>query len=220
MPSAKRYKFPGSQFRVQIGFLATKAITAVTNDDPANVSSVAHGLEDGTPVKVAGVVGMTELNGNLYVVQEGATANDLDLIGVDSTDYTAYISDGTLAPADMSPFCELQNFNQQDGAADEYEATTICSKAKEFEVGLSDPGTMQLDYLAALNSPIQVAMRAAKRSGEILAFDLLFPKDGGRVVALGSVQSQNLTGGNGGLWQGSATIRLTGEIYVFEGGVA
>ena len=87
---------------------------------------------------------------------------------------------------------------------------------KEFEVGLSDSGTLQLDYLFAPHQPVQAAMRAAKKSGDIIAFLLTMPKDGGRLLAFGSVQQQSVTGSNGALWSGSATVRLTGEIVVLE----
>lgn len=215
MPASKRYKFPGSKFRVQIGLGAPVAITGITAANPPVLTAAAHGVDPGTPGKIADVVGMVELNGNLYVA-DAPTEGTLELVGVDATGYTAYGSGGTFAPATMSNFCELTNYNQQDGSADEYDATTICSTAKEFEVGLSDPGTMQLDYLLAPNSAIQSALRAAKRSGEIIALELEFPKDGGRVIALGSVQQQSMSGGNGSLHTGSATIRLTGDVIVLE----
>lgn len=216
MSTGKRYKFPGSQFAVQIGLAATVAVTAVTQADPGVVSAAAHGLDPGDVFKLDAIVGMTELNGSLYVAGEDSTTGTLELLGTDTTGYTAYVSGGTVAPVTFSNYCELTAYNQQDGAADEYDATTICSTVKEFEVGLSDSGTLQLDYLFAPNQPVQAALRAAKKSGEILAFRLALPKDGGTLLCFGSVQQQSVTGSNGSLWSGSATVRLTGEIVVLE----
>lgn len=211
MSQGKRYKFPGSSFAVQTGLAATTAITAITQANPGVVSSAAHGLLEGDVAKLAAIVGMTQLNNNLYVVDDPA-AGTFELMDTDTTDYTAYTSGGTVAKVNFTNFCELTNYNQQDGAADEYDATTICSTVKEFEVGLSDPGTLQIDYLYAGAQPVQAALKAAKISGDIIAFKLQLPKDGGTIICFGSVQQQSLTGGNGSLWVGSATIRLTGDI--------
>ena len=52
----------------------------------------------------------------------------------------------------------------QSGGADQYDASTICSDAKEFEQGLSDSGTLQLDFNWAGNQAVQTAIRNAGRS--------------------------------------------------------
>src|SRR6478736_470686 len=199
MSKGKRYKFPGSKFAVMTGLAATTAITAITQANPGVVSSAAHGLLDGDVVKLAGILGMTQLNDNLYVADDAA-AGTFELLDTDTTGYTAYTSGGTAAKVLFTDFCELTNYNQQDGAADELDATTICSTAKEFESGLQDPGTLQLDYLYAGSQPVQAALKAAKKSGDIVAFKLELPKDGGTIITFGSVQQQSLTGGNGALW--------------------
>ena len=213
MPQGKRYKFQGSSLSVQTGFSATKAITAVTKANPAVVSSTAHGLVEGTVGKIAAIVGMIELNGGLYVVDNPLTGT-FELAGVNSTNYGTYTSGGTFAPVVFSPFCEVTNINQQDGTADEIDATTICSTAKEFEVGLSDSGSLTLDYNYAGAEAVQAALRAAKKSGDTIAFQLVLPGTGGTLIMLGSVQQQSITGGVNGIYTGSATIKLTGEIFV------
>lgn len=74
----------------------TKFITAVTQANPAVVTTnIAHGYANGDIVEIVGVVGMTELNGNLYTVA-GATSTTFQLSGIDSTGYTAYSSAGTI----------------------------------------------------------------------------------------------------------------------------
>lgn len=213
MPQGKRYKFQGSTFAVQTGLGSTDAITAITAANPPVVTSTAHGNLEGDVGQIAGVVGMTELNGNLYVVDD-PTANTFELADVDASAYAAYVSGGTFAPVVFSPFCELTGVNQQDGQADEIEVSTICSTAKEFEIGLGDSGTVQLDFNWAGNETVQAALRAAKRSGAITAFRVTFPGTGGKVVMLGYVQSMSFAGQVNGVWTASATIKLTGNIFV------
>jgi len=74
------------------------AITGATQDDndptPCTITSNGHGLANGDRVTIASVVGMTELNGNMYTVV-GVTANTFGLTGIDASGYTAYGSGGT-----------------------------------------------------------------------------------------------------------------------------
>lgn len=207
------FKFNGSTFAVQTGFAATKTITDIDSTDPALVTSTAHGLIDGAVGKIAAVVGMIEVNGGLYVVDNSAT-NAFELAGVDATGYSAYVSGGTFAPATFSNFCELTGVNQQDGTADRTEVTSICSNAKEFVTGLSDSGTLSLDFNWAGNQPVQAALRAAKKAGTVLSYEVGFPEDGGKAIMFGTVSATSFQGAVNGVWKGSATIQLTGEIFV------
>lgn len=74
---------------------ATKAITGITKANPGNVTAVAHGYTTGDVVKIAGVVGMTEVN-NLYFTII-VTGVDNFTIGVNTSAYTVYSSGGTAA---------------------------------------------------------------------------------------------------------------------------
>lgn len=213
MATGKRYKFQGTTFQVGTGYGATDTITAISQANPAVVTATAHGNAEADVVKIAGVVGMTELNGNHYVVDDPA-ANTFELAGVDSTGYTAYTSGGTAAPVTFSNFCELTGVQQQDGQADEIEVTTICSTAKEFEIGLSDSGTVQLDFNWAGNQAVQAAMRAAKVAGTVVPLRITFPGDGGKVVMLGYIQAMSFSGQVNGVWTATAQFKLTGDIFV------
>lgn len=212
MAQGKRFKFTGSSFQVQIGYAATKVITAITKANPGVVSSTAHGLLAGAVGKIAAVVGMTEVNGGMYVVQNPVTGT-FELAGTDTTNYTTYTSGGTFAPATYSPMCELTSLTQQDGSADEIDVTTICSTAKEFEIGLSDSGSLTLEYNFAKAEAAQAALIAAKASGDIISFVITLPGTGGKIVLLGLVQQMGFNASNGTVWTGSATIKLTGPVY-------
>lgn len=213
MSSGLRFKFQGSEIRVSTGVGTAKAITGVSQADPGVVTAVAHGLPLGTVARIAGVVGMTELNSKLFVVDNPET-DDFELSGVDTTGYLAYTSGGTATPLAYTNFCELTGVDQQDGTSDEIDATTVCSTAKEFETGLGDSGTLTLNYNFAPSSDVQGAFREAKRAGDEVAVEIKFPKNGGTIVMIGSVQQSSFSGANGGLWTGSTQLKLTGEIFV------
>lgn len=216
MSAGVRYKFNGSSFSVQTGLAGGSplaGISAVTQADPAVVSSTVARTE-GEVVKITEVVGMTSLNGKLYVVDNPVAGVSFELAGEDTSNADAYVSGGKIDVAQFSNFCELTGANQQDGAADQIDATTVCSTAKEFEQGLSDSGTLQLDYNAAPGTTVQTALRAAKESGDQIAIKIVFPNSGGTIIMLGTVQQQSLSGAVGALWKGSATIKLSGPIFV------
>ncbi len=69
-------------------------ITAVTQANPAQVTSPNHHLLNGSIITISNVVGMTQLNGNTYTVTF-VDANNFTLNGVDSTAFGAYVSGGT-----------------------------------------------------------------------------------------------------------------------------
>jgi len=220
MSQGKRYKFQGSHFAVQTALATGKQITAISKADPAVVTAAGHGYVAGDVVRISGVDGMTELNGNEYVVAASLSSSTFSLEGVDSSGYGTFVnSSPTTAIAQkvtFTDFCELTGFNQQDGTADEIDVTTICSTAKEFEVGLSDAGSLTLDYNYAGNQTVQAALRAAKVAGTIIAFMLQLPNDGGTLIMFGSVQAQSISGSVSEVIKGSATIKLTGDIVVLE----
>lgn len=212
MAGGVRYKFQGSKIEVVTGSGSAKTITGISKANPAVVTSTAHGLASGDVVKIAAVVGMVEVNGGTYVIQN-LTANTFSLLGVDSTNYTTYGSGGTATPQTFSSMCELTGYNRQGGSAAEIDATTICSTATESESGLPDYGTTQLDYNFAPQNTIQLAIKAAFTAGSILPVRVTLPNSGGIMVQLGTVQQTSEQASNGSLWTGSLTIKNSGERY-------
>lgn len=73
----------------------SKAITAATQANPVALTVTAHGRTTGDPVQIDGVVGMTELNGDIYVCTV-VDVNTLTLNGVNGTAFAAYASGGTV----------------------------------------------------------------------------------------------------------------------------
>ena len=78
---------------------AAKTITAITNANPAVVTSAAHGFANGDDVFIDGVVGMTQVNARTFRVA-GAAANTFQLTdfggtNINSTGYGVYTSGGT-----------------------------------------------------------------------------------------------------------------------------
>ena len=213
MPGGQRYKFQGSTIAVSTGFGTARVITAVTKANPAVVSAAAHGGANGDIALIEAIVGMTELNNGLYVAS-GVATGTFALTDVDSTLFTTYVSGGTAKFATMSNFCELTGYNRSGGTSPEIAATSLCSTAQEFEVGLPDYGTTQFDFNFAPKSAIQLAINAAYKSGAAIAVRVVLPNAGGTVVQIGYVQQTSETASVNGLWTGSMTLRNTGNPVV------
>lgn len=217
MSSVSAYKFQGSQIQVSVGFTADSpapAITGITKANPAVVTSSSHGLSDGDVIRISGVVGMTEVNGKTFVVEE-LTTGTFALLGVDSTGYGTWASGGTWTEADFSNFCDLTNYNRQGGTSPEIQTTALCSTAQEYLLGLPDFGTTQIDYNFAPATAVQQAIQQAYLDGSIVAIKVTLPDSGGTRVQLGFVQQTSESAGVGGIWTGSMTLRNTGEPFDF-----
>ena len=78
-----------------------KVISGITAADPGVVTSTSHGFNDDDEVYIAGVVGMTELNAQFFLVANATThtftLTDIDGNDIDTSAYTAYASGGTVA---------------------------------------------------------------------------------------------------------------------------
>lgn len=74
-------------------------ISGASQANPGIITDVAHGYATGDWIQIANVAGMTQLNGNYYIVVK-LTANtysltDLNGVAVNTTGFGAYISGGT-----------------------------------------------------------------------------------------------------------------------------
>lgn len=85
-------------------------ITGATADEPVVITAASHGLGNGDRIKIIGVVGMTQLNGNFYIVKN-VTTNTFELTDedneeeIDGDSYTTYVSGGQIyfAPVGFDP---------------------------------------------------------------------------------------------------------------------
>lgn len=215
MSAGKRFKFQGSSIQVLTGFNGESptqhAITGITRADPAVVTSAAHGFLEGDVVRIFDVVGMEELNDEVFVVLN-PTTNTFELADVNSTAYGAWVSGGNIEIGFMSEFCELTSYNRSGGSSPEIDSTTVCSEAQEYELGLPDFGTTALEYnFAPLTSAVQVALHAFYLSGAKMAVKITLPRSGGIMLLLGFVQQESESASVGSLWKGSMTLRNTGN---------
>jgi hypothetical protein len=213
MTASKTFKFAGSTIAVLTGFSTNSPsldITGITKANPPVVTITAHGLVDGDVVKLHDIGGMTELNNEVAIVNV-LTSSTFELLGFDSTDNTTWTSGGQIDVGTFSNFCELTGYNRQGGSSAEIDSTSLCSTAKEYEIGLPDFGTTQLDFKFAPRTAIQLAIATFDESKDKMAVRVDLPKSGGRMVQLAFIQQTSEAAANGGIWTGSITVKNTGK---------
>jgi hypothetical protein len=88
------YKFLDSALTLD----SPDTISGATKADPVVITATGHSFSDGDFVRIQNVVGMTELNNNIYKVDNKAAntfeLNDADDNTIDGTGFTAYVSGG------------------------------------------------------------------------------------------------------------------------------
>ena len=87
-------------------FLSKKAITGITQANPAVVTAVGHGYSTGDIIIINGIVGMTQVNnsvnGQIYTITKTG-ADTFSLNGIDSSAYTAWSSAGYASLQNLLP---------------------------------------------------------------------------------------------------------------------
>jgi Flp pilus assembly protein TadG len=107
---------PGKSITDAIWKSGAKSITGITKANPAVVTSNNHGFSNGDRVFISGVSGMTQVNGKVYTVA-GATANTFQLSGANSSSYSKYKKNGTVAKC-ITNDCEVMVTAAGHGLAD------------------------------------------------------------------------------------------------------
>lgn len=200
----------GSVLAIGTGTGAAKNITAIALGNPTIITSAAHGLNNGDVVTLAGLTGVDAalLNG-LTVSVRNVTANTF-AVYVDTTGKTVTAA-GTATPVTFTNIANMKDFSGFDGSASEIDVTNLDSTAKEFRLGLTDPGqfTINIDYDSS--NAGHVALRAKQVSGVLSNFKLTLPNT--NVVTFnGFVKKFSLAGGVDAVAKTSCDIRISGAV--------
>jgi hypothetical protein len=214
----------GTRLGVQGGEVApvVAPITAITAANPP-VFTAANAFGDGDVVQIAGVEGMTEINGAVGVAT-GVTPTGFTLEGVDASAFTPYTSGGEatgIGTGNFDDVCEARNFTGFDGQASEIDVTTMCSDAMEFRPGLQDFGAFNFTMNYVPSDPAQKTMQDAKSKGTILWWRLVLPEDESG-VSMGMwlfqafVRQMTLSGGVNAALESNVVLRITGAPIFVE----
>lgn len=210
MPTSSAISAQGSKLQIGTGTGGAKTITAIALGYPTILTSAAHGFQNGDVVTFAGLTGADAalFNGLTFSVRD-ITTNTF-AVKVDTTGKTVTAA-GTATPVTFTYVGNLKDFNGFDGSASEIDVTNMDSTAKEFVLGLTDPGqfSINIDYDSA--NAGHVALRAKQISGILSNFKLTLPN--ATVVTFnGFVKKFSLAGGVDAVAKTAVDIRISGAV--------
>jgi hypothetical protein len=135
----------GSTLQVGNGTGSAKTITGVAVGSPTILTITAHGFANGDVVALAALTGADAalLNGQNVVVQN-KTTNTI-MVEIDTTGKTITAGSGTATPVQWTTVNNWKTWSGFDGQASVIDVTNLSSTAKEFVLGIVDPGTIQLE---------------------------------------------------------------------------
>lgn len=186
----------GSTLKISTGSGGAVNITSVDLANPCRVgfASVAS-FNKGDVVAIAGIAGTTQLNGNSYVVQYVDTvAKKITLAGVDGSAYTAWSAGGTATPTALTQVKNVESFSGFDGQSAQIDTTNLDSTAKEFLLGIADPGQFTATIDQDLTDAGQAACLVAKDARTLKSFVLTLP-NAATVTFSGYVMRFGIAGG-------------------------
>lgn len=210
MSSANSYSAQGATLKLGPATAAAKTITAATKANPIKLTITAHGLAEGTPVVISAIVGMTEANGKAGVVRV-VDANNVEIPGVDSTNFSTYTSGGSLTPTQV----QVGNFiswSGLNGQASVIDCTDLDSTAKESKPGLMDNGTFDIQVqVNDTDNGQQVLRSSLAATGPLTTFLLTF-KNGKTRTFSAYVTSAPEQGGVDTIITGSFSSKISGSV--------
>lgn len=207
-------KSQGAKLSVSTAAAGTKTITAITNANPAQVTSATHGYTQGQIITITGVVGMPAINPTggfgVFVVDTPAT-NTFNLKGIDSTLYGTYVSGGLASLQTMVDVGAGTNLTGFDGSSSEIDVTNLQSTAKEYLIGLQDFGNVALSIWNVPGDAGQARLRSLKASAASAAFAITLSDLSVAAFAAFVKQFTFDAGGPDNAVKASCALRVTGQ---------
>jgi hypothetical protein len=211
MPTSSAISAQGSVLAIGTGTGGAKTVTAIALGSPTILTSAAHGLNNGDVVTGAGFTGADAalLNGQTLTVRD-VTTNTF-AVKVDSTGKTITVGAGAVTPVTYTNVANMKDFSGFDGSASEIDVTNMDSTAKEFRLGLTDPGQFSINIDYDNTNAGHVALRAKQVSGILSNFKLTLPNTN-VITFTGFVKKFSLAGGVDAVAKTAVDIRISGAI--------
>lgn len=204
----------GAVLSIGTGTGGAKTVTAVQVGFPTILTSAAHGLANGDVVALAAFGGADAavLNGQTATLKNKTT--NTWAVDIDTTGKTITAGSATATPTTWTTVNNVASYTGFDGAASELDKSNLSSTAKEYMLGLVDPGQFSMELHTDLNDAGQAALRSKQQSGAISNFRLVLP---GAVSNLtytftGYVKKFTQTGGVDQVVKSSCDVRISGPV--------
>jgi len=191
------------------GSLGTSAsITAISQASEA-VVTVTHSLSVGDLVVINGVSGMTQINRRVVRVGAITGTTDFTCEDLDSTNFSAYVSGGTMEPvATLLSFDNATSFSFPEPTPNRIDVTTIHDTEKKEIFGLDDAPQITIPMKADPFAPHVAEMRVASLAKTTRAFRVTLQT--GQVLIMNAFVAggRGLDGSVGGVGTAQASLTL------------
>ncbi|MES2959802.1 MAG: phage tail tube protein [Pseudomonadota bacterium] len=143
------------------------AINGVSNANPGVVSETGHGLTAGQVGYFSGVSGMVQLEDQAIRVA-GVTTDTFTLQGLDTTNYSAFVSGNLTMAATWATLGEATSYSIPDASSEDLDATTLLDVIDVVEAGnlAAQPlnvSVLSKETLTAAMTLIEAAARAGTK---------------------------------------------------------
>lgn len=198
----------GSVVRIATGTGAAKTVSGASAGFPTIIQATAHGFGNGNVVALSGLSGNAGINGSFVV--KNVTA-DTFAIELDTTGNTLSASSATATPSTYTQVNNIKTFSGFDGQASEIDVSNLSSAAKEYRLGLVDPGQFSMELDQDNADAGQLALRAAQVAGTLQQFTLTLPN--GKVASFNAfVKKFSSQGGVDQVVKGQVDLRISGAV--------
>jgi hypothetical protein len=145
--------------------VAAQVISGITKANPAVVTYVGADPVSGTYIKITGVVGMIEVNDQVFrIANVVGGSNTLELEDVDSTAFATFVS-GNMYPIEFGvSMTTVQDVNSGGGEFQFTDITTIHDALQKRIPTVSSPFTMQLGCLFKPSDAAHIELGKANRT--------------------------------------------------------
>lgn len=158
----------GRAVRVEVAltYSAAKAVTAVTNADPGEATSAAHGMTEGTIGYFSGVEGMTELEGQVASV-DAVAAGTFDLEGIVTTSFGTFSGSADFTPvATWGTLSAATGYEIGGGDAEQLDTTTLLDNQRQQEAGMLAAQAVSFNAFSDLQAAAMAFVMKAARAAE------------------------------------------------------
>lgn len=201
----------GSTLQVGNGSGSAKTISAIAVGFPTILTSSAHGFANGDIEALAAFSGAnaSALNG-LSAVVKNKTTNTF-AVDVDTTGLTITAGSATATPVQWTQVNNWKSWNGFDGQASELDKTNLSSTAKEFGLGIVDPGSLQIELDDDITDSGQALLLAAYNGSLAKQFKITLP-NGKTATFTAYVRKFTNSGGVDQLVKRQVELRISGPV--------
>ena len=160
----------GRNVRVEVGLTegAPVVATAITKATEGVVTAASHGFANGDAVYGKSIVGMEEIEGQIFRVSGVATTFTME--GVNTTNYGTFVSGSFVKVMTWGTLAKVQTVTIPPGGRTRLPSTVLLDRFAQSVAGLPDAAEVTFEGLSDVRSAGMKAIRDAAFAGNTLAF--------------------------------------------------